>query len=92
MPALIGNERMSPEALEQMRKLGGHWAVYQNHAVDSAGWGHLQFLKIGPDCTFKEPPKRMPDTKVDLGWKYCFVGWVNTETGEIEEAKEDERR
>lgn len=82
---LMGDGSVAPESIEQMRKLGGRWAAYQNQVMDSSMFGHLQFIKVGPDCTFKEPPEHMPDTKVGLGWKYCFVGWVNTETGEIKE-------
>jgi len=84
MKKLLETDKPSEEALEQMRVRGGRWAAYQNVALDSANLGLLQFLKVGPGCTYKEPPKRMPDTRTDLGWKYAFVGWVNIETGEIE--------
>ncbi len=83
MNQLIGNELPSPEALEAMRRHGGKWAAYQNHAMDSATFGALQFLKIGPECTFKQPPDRMPDTPSSIGWRYLFVGWVDLEVGDI---------
>lgn len=79
-------EKVESKALEQMKQIGGTWAAYQNLAMDSADLGHLKFLKIGPGCTFQEPPKRMPDTPDQIGWRYGFIGWVNTETGEVEEA------
>lgn len=75
---------ISEEALEQMRSLGGSWAAYQNKALDSANVGHLQFLKVGPGATFaKAPPKYPRDTEHGAGWRYLYVGMVNTETGEI---------
>lgn len=76
--------KITMEALRQMQERGGSWAAYQNVALDSAGAGHIQFLKVGPDCTFKTPPKRCPDTPSGLGWKYSYVGMVNLLTGEIE--------
>jgi len=90
---LIGNEKPHPEALEAMRSSpynheNTEWAAYQNHALDSANCGHLQFLAVGPDNTCKEAPEKYPaDTSSGMGWRYLFVGWVDLETGEI---KEDE--
>jgi hypothetical protein len=60
------------------------WAAFQNHALDSINCGYMQFLAIGPDNTFKTPPARMPDTKISLGWKYLFIGWIDLSTGEIQ--------
>jgi len=65
------------------------WAAYQNQALDSASCGHVQFLAIGPQNTFKEPPEQLPDTKHGMGWKYRFVGWVNLETGSVEKEEKD---
>lgn len=84
MNKLLG-DGPSTQALQQMRDRGGRWACYQNVALDSADHGRLQFLKIGPDCTHTQPPAHMPDTHVGLGWKYLFCGYVNLETGQVEE-------
>lgn len=83
---LIGDEKVSPEALQQMRERGGTWGCYQNVALDSDLLGALQFLKVGPGCTYAEPPEKYPaDTMAGMGWRYLFVGFVNLKTGEIEE-------
>lgn len=81
---LLGDEKPALEALEQMKKLGGTWAAYQNVALDSANCGHLQFLKVGDGCTYAEPPLKYPaDTSHGMGWRYLFVGTVDLETGAI---------
>lgn len=62
------------------------WAAYQNMAMDSAGAGHLQFLSVGVGCTYEERPEQYPvDNEHGCGWKYRFCGWVDLETGEIED-------
>lgn len=76
-------EPIAPEALTSMRERGGSWTVYENKAMDSSSRGHLQFLKVGPGCTFEEPPKKMPDTPRAINWMYCFVGYVDLETGAV---------
>lgn len=86
--ALIGNEAPDEESLAAMMHNpltsgGARWAAYQNHALDSREIGHLRFIAIGEDCTFKEPPSRHPDTNDVIGWKYVWVGWVDLETGLI---------
>lgn len=86
MSKLLGNVKPSPEALTTMRERGGDWFAYQNHALDSAGLGDLQFLQCGEGRTYQTPPPRMPDTQHALGWKYLLTGKVNLESGEIEEA------
>jgi hypothetical protein len=63
------------------------WAAFQNHDLGHPDLGHLRFLAIGPGCTFKTPPARMPDTKEVIGWRYILVGKVNLKTGAIEEEK-----
>lgn len=89
MSKMIGEERASEEALEQMRNSPYNhettkWAAYQNHALDSANCGHLQFLAVGPDNTCKEAPEKYPaDTSSGMGWRYLHVGWVDLETGEV---------
>lgn len=82
-------EKPHPEALEAMKNSpynydDTQWCVYENKALDSSNCGHLQFLAVGPRNTFKEPPKRYPDTSAGVGWRYLFVGSVNLETGEVE--------
>lgn len=60
------------------------WAVYENRALDSCNCGHQQFLAIGPQNTYKNPPKYFPvGTESGCGWRYLFTGWVNLKTGEI---------
>jgi len=80
-------DSIEPEALTHMRKIsrpGKFWAVYQNVAMDSANFGHLQFLLCGAYCTFAEPPVTYPaDNAFGMGWRYRSVGTVNLETGEI---------
>lgn len=95
MSKMIGEEKASPEALEQMKDSPANyestrWAAYQNHALDSANCGLFQFLAVGPDNTCKEAPERFPaDTSSGMGWRYLLVGWVDLETGIIEEDKEE---
>lgn len=84
--------RAHQDALDQMRASpnnydGTQWAAFQNRAFDSCNAGHIQFLAIGPQNTFKEKPDQYPDTSFGLGWKYRFIGWVSLRTGRIE--KED---
>jgi hypothetical protein len=71
------------ETLKIMRERGGTWAAYQNVTMDSADLGHLKFLKFGPECTFVDPPERLPDTATEINWHYHLMGQVNLETGEI---------
>jgi hypothetical protein len=80
----VTGPKVDAEALQQMRRRGGNWAVFQNHAMDSAALGGLRFLQFGEDCTFKVAPKRYPDTQYGIGWKYLLVGRVNLASGEIE--------
>lgn len=88
-PKMMGNERPTPEALQQMRERGGDWYAYQNHALDSGTVGHLQFLKVGQGCTFTSPPERYPwdtpwDTPWGMGWRYMLVGRVDLQTGDVQ--------
>ena len=74
------------EALEQMLAQcpGARWACYQNMALDSANCGHLQFLAVGKEQTFKQAPTQYPqDNKNGMGWRYRFVGWVDLASGEV---------
>ena len=85
MTKLLGNPTVGPEALETMRSRGGDWYAYQNHAMDSADLGGLQFLQCGEGRTYQTPPARMPDTQHAIGWKYLLVGKVSLETETIVE-------
>jgi len=85
---ILGNEKPDSAVLTILRerlKPGQTWFVYQNHAMDSASLGHLQFLCCGPGCTFPDPPQRMPDSHLGIGWRYLLVGEVDFETGQIVE-------
>lgn len=64
---------------------GVRYAAYQNHDIGHAQLGHLQFLAVGPNNTYKEAPPRFPDTQSAIGWRYVHVGWVDLETEEITE-------
>lgn len=85
MTKLLGDSKISPEALQQMRERKGDWFAYQNYAMDSAGLGDLQFLQCGPGRTYTEPPARMPDTAHTINWKYLLVGRVDLASGNIQE-------
>ena len=86
----VEQEKAQPYALAQMNAIYPHarWAAYQNVALDSSNCGHLQFLAIGPENTYKEPPVQYPvDNEHGMGWRYRFAGWVDLETGEIKKEK-----
>lgn len=53
---------------------GGEWGIFQNLALDSAGAGHMQFLRFGEGCTYTRPPPCMPDGAWGAGWKYVLIG------------------
>lgn len=75
-------------ALEHMQIRGhtdGLWYAYENHALDSSLCGHLKFIQIGPGCTFKWPPHRLPDSVSEINWPYMFIGRVDLVSGEIDE-------
>lgn len=87
---ILETNRPTAEALASMRALNlvkpsTRWAAYQNVEL-----GHLQFLAVGPEVTFPTAPRRMPDTLTAINWRYWFCGWVNLETGAIEEGVADE--
>ena len=78
------NEPVSPEALDQMQRVGGIWYVYQNHDLGSHDVGALKFLKVGEDCTFKSPPDRYPDFEGAINWRYMNTDCVvDLATGQI---------
>jgi len=86
---------VSDIALEKMRAAtekdpAMRWGAYRNEAFDSATFGHLQFLAVGPNNTYKDPPKQYPaDTTSGMGWRYLFLGWVDLKTGEVDESQDD---
>ena len=80
-----------PEAVEAMQDSpynfpDTRWAAYENHALDSATAGELRFLAVGPQNTYQVAPDRYPDSQLGVGWKFVHIGWVNLETGAIEES------
>lgn len=83
--------RKARSLMNERTKPGDRWAVYENHAMDSAFAGNLNFLQIGPTRTFKKAPERMPDSNLGIGWKYVFIGWVDLESGEILPKEEEDR-
>jgi hypothetical protein len=86
MPArnkLVGKNTIHEDSLRAMRERGGHWAAYQNVALDSSLLGHLRYLQYGPLNTFKEPPERYPDTAEGVGWRYVHSGFVDLKEGVI---------
>jgi hypothetical protein len=83
MTPLVGEGTVGQEAIEQMRKRGGTWAAYQNHAFDSADFGGLRFLQYGPDRTLAAPPPRYPDSPAGVGWRYLHVGYVDLASGKV---------
>lgn len=82
-------EAIDKECLAQLKGNSSNfettrWAAYQNQALDSVTYGHIRFLAVGPENTFKEPPPCCPDSACHGdGWKYRFIGWLDLETGEI---------
>jgi hypothetical protein len=74
---------IDPETLALLRDRPGTWAAYQNVALDSSSLGHLQFLKVGPGCTYETAPAHLPDTAHCIGWPYRHVGFVDLKRGEI---------
>jgi hypothetical protein len=85
MTKLLGDATMHPTVLQTLRVRGGEWYAYQNHVMDGATLGELQFLQVGPDRTYKTPPQRMPDTQHGIGWRFSLVGKVDLESGQIVE-------
>jgi len=84
----VNEIKISKEALAQMRdgiKLypNAVYAVYQNKAFDHSGFGHVQFLAIGPENSLKKAPQRQPDTPTQINWMYQHVGWVDLDEGGV---------
>lgn len=85
-------KRIDPVALSIMQARGGEWAVYENKAIDSLNLGHLQFLKVGPGCTYLNPPTTYPaDTPHGMGWRYLYVGKLDLGRGDVLEENIDWR-
>jgi len=83
MAELIGDEKVAADLLPVIQKRGGDWYAYQNHDLGHPDVGHLQLLQCGKGCTFPEPPEKMPDSHLGIGWRYLLVGKVDLETGEV---------
>ncbi len=72
--------------LNHMRKRGGCWAAYQDQDLGHYDLGRLCFLQYGPGCSYLVPPPRYPDMPaIGCGYRYLHIGYVNLETGEIED-------
>lgn len=82
-------KRAGELGLLRMRSTGGTWAAYENQDLGHHDIGHMKFLKVGETCTFKTPPNFLPDTKEDINWRYCYIGMVDLETGEIHPPAEE---
>jgi hypothetical protein len=61
------------------------WATYENHDLGHWALGHLKFLAVGPQNTFKTAPTRLPDARSEINWRYVHVGYVDLVSGEIVE-------
>jgi len=92
--SVLHNVQLEPHEspLIQMRirhaQVHCQWAAYQNQALDSMNCGHVIFLAFGAGCTYENDealPAYAPDGTYGLGWRYKHVGYVNLETGDIEE-------
>ncbi len=73
------------EPLEQMRARSktqpGEWHSYQNVDLSSEACGDRRYLVVGPQCSFKEPPKTYPDTQFGFGYRYFHEGKVDLKSG-----------
>ena len=83
-------DRPDAEALASMKSSrynfsDTRWAAYENHDLGHRALGHLKFLAVGPQNTFKRAPARLPDTKDAINWRYVLVGFVDLVSGEIVE-------
>lgn len=88
----VGYERpradpVTLEVIKERHRGGTRWAAYQNHELGSQRCGHLKFLHIGSGCTFAEPPPHYPAPTVSEGHVYLFVGYLEEDTGEVNEPK-----
>jgi hypothetical protein len=73
------------QRLERRASSHTRWAVYENHDLGHWALGHLQFLAVGPQNTFKTAPTRLPDAHGEINWRYVHVGYVDLVSGEIVE-------
>jgi len=94
MSKLFGDGVIHPDSLSVMRDFcltdpTAKWAVYQNMDLGHSELGHMKFLAVGPNCTYKEPPARLPDMPRQINWRYVHVGFVNLEIGKGEELENE---
>lgn len=85
-PHPIIGEQEGPEeqALAAMRQRSeqwpdAKWAAAQCVDMSSSNLGHMQFVAVGPDRTIT-----CIDNPTLIHWSYYFVGWVNLDTGKIQ--------
>ena len=81
----VGTHEPEPEALEQMRAKSkdwpdARWAACQCVDLGSVNCGHLKFIAVGP----QRGVPAVTDVRL-THWSYYFVGWVNLDTGKIQE-------
>lgn len=73
------NIEIDPSTVSVLKSVPGTVAVYRNQDLGHPESGHLKFLRIGPQWTFQEPPKKLPDTPDQINWRYLLIGTVDVE-------------
>ena len=61
------------------------WYQYTNEAIDSAAFGDIQWLLVGPGCTNLTPPTNLSGA-VASGWAFQFTGPVDISEVTTEES------
>lgn len=65
------------EIVNRWLERGDGVAIYENHALDSAGLGDKQFVSFGSPAAqleVDEPPAHMPDIGNKINWRYSLIG------------------
>ena len=88
MPQLIGEKKIDTDVVMALvTSEANHedttWHAYENHDIGHSHAGEIQFLAVGKSNTIKEPPARLPDSGLGLGWRYQYVGMVDIIEGVI---------
>lgn len=53
--------------------------------MDHSQFGHWQFLRIGPGCTYyRDVPKRLPDMGGQINWPYMLDKVFDSEEALLE--------